>query len=64
MKYCISIFALPHEIDDLELTLLQLGKALPNSLCETSRSCCMGSHVDAALKSGERAGYGVLVPKL
>ena len=27
MKYCISIFALPHEIDDLELTLIQLGKA-------------------------------------
>ena len=27
MKYCISIFALPHEIDDLELTLHQLGKA-------------------------------------
>ena len=27
MKYCISIFALPHEIDDLELTLTQLGRA-------------------------------------
>ena len=27
MKYCISIFALPHEIDDLEVTLTQLGKA-------------------------------------
>ena len=28
MKYCISIFALPHEIDDLELTLIQLENAL------------------------------------
>ena len=27
MKYCISIFALPQEIDDLELTLNQLKKA-------------------------------------
>ena len=27
MKYCISIFCLPHEIDDLELTLNQLQKA-------------------------------------
>ena len=27
MKYCISIVALPHEMDDLELTLIQLGKA-------------------------------------
>ena len=27
MKFCISIFALPHEIDDLDLTLTQLGKA-------------------------------------
>ena len=25
MKFCISIFALPHEIDDLDLTLTQLG---------------------------------------
>ena len=27
MKYCISIFCLPHEIDDLELTLNQMKKA-------------------------------------
>ena len=27
MKYCISIFCLPQEIDDLELTLTQLKKA-------------------------------------
>ena len=27
MKYCISIFCLPQEIDDLELTLSQLKKA-------------------------------------
>ena len=27
MKYCISIFCLPHEIDDLENTLNQLHKA-------------------------------------
>ena len=27
MKYCISIFCLPQEIDDLELTLTQLNKA-------------------------------------
>jgi hypothetical protein len=28
VKYCISIFCLPHEIDDLENTLTQLHKAL------------------------------------
>ena len=27
MTYCISIFCLPQEIDDLELTLTQLKKA-------------------------------------
>ena len=28
MTYCISIFCLPQEIDDLELTLTQLKKHL------------------------------------